>query len=136
MFAERLDDHDHRAPACRACDRHDHYLDHHPLGWLRSLLCSRCSSRNKPASNARSASFLSRFVWSLLAGAAMRILKSGGSSVGTPERVRATAAIIRRAQAERGPIAVVVSAFQGVTDQLLTLAERASRGDDYLPDLA
>ena len=63
----------------------------------------------------------------------MRILKFGGSSVGTPERLRAAAAIIQRAQAERGPVAVVVSAFQGVTDQLLALAERASHGDDYQP---
>src|SRR5690348_15858074 len=66
-----------------------------------------------------------------LAGLLMRILKFGGSSVGIPERLRAVAAIIRRAQAERGPVVVVVSAFQGVTDQLLALAERASHGDDY-----
>ncbi len=66
----------------------------------------------------------------------MRILKFGGSSVGTPERLRAVAAIIQRARAERGPIAVVVSAFQGVTDQLLTLAHQASHGDDYQPCFA
>lgn len=66
----------------------------------------------------------------------MRILKFGGSSVGTPERLRTVAAIIRRAQAERGPIAVVVSAFQGVTDQLLALAKRAAHGDDYQPRFA
>src|SRR5690348_12387560 len=71
-----------------------------------------------------------------LAGLPMRILKFGGSSLGTPERLRAAAAIIRRAQAERGPIAVVVSAFQGVTDQLLALAHQASHGDDYQPCFA
>jgi bifunctional aspartokinase / homoserine dehydrogenase 1 len=63
----------------------------------------------------------------------MRILKFGGSSVGTPERLRAAAAIIQQARAERGPVAVVVSAFHGVTDQLLALAERASHGEDCQP---
>ncbi len=58
----------------------------------------------------------------------MNILKFGGSSVGAPQRIRDIAAIVGTAAAE-GPVHVVVSAFQGVTDQLLQLGARASSGD-------
>lgn len=62
----------------------------------------------------------------------MKILKFGGSSVGTPERIASIIALVtdssRYAPGEvRG---VVVSAFQGVTDTLITLAHQASKGDD------
>ncbi|MEO8682222.1 MAG: bifunctional aspartate kinase/homoserine dehydrogenase I [Vicinamibacterales bacterium] len=59
----------------------------------------------------------------------MRILKFGGSSVSTPERVRAVVAIVRAARRE-GPAMVVVSAFGGVTDALVLAAAEAARGDD------
>ncbi|MBZ0267376.1 aspartate kinase, partial [bacterium] len=49
----------------------------------------------------------------------MRILKFGGTSVGSPERVRAVAAIVADARGAEEPLAVVVSAFGGVTDALL-----------------
>lgn len=58
----------------------------------------------------------------------MRVLKFGGSSLATPERVEAVVEIVAEA-AGRGPVAVVVSAFGGVTDALTDAAGRASRHD-------
>jgi bifunctional aspartokinase / homoserine dehydrogenase 1 len=58
----------------------------------------------------------------------MRVLKFGGSSVASPDRVRGVARIILDA-ARREPIIVVVSAFQGVTNQLLECARLAERGE-------
>lgn len=57
----------------------------------------------------------------------MKILKFGGSSVATPERIRAVIDIVKQAQKEE-PVAVVVSAFQGVTDQLIALVTLAGQG--------
>jgi aspartokinase/homoserine dehydrogenase 1 len=59
----------------------------------------------------------------------MKVLKFGGTSVGTPAAIRAVVAIARRALLE-GPAVVVVSAFGGVTNQLLTAVEAASRRDE------
>ena len=59
----------------------------------------------------------------------MKILKFGGSSLATPAAIRAVASIVlgaRRAE----PVLVVVSAFQGITDQLLDCAHLAEQGDD------
>jgi aspartokinase/homoserine dehydrogenase 1 len=58
----------------------------------------------------------------------VNILKFGGSSLATPATVRAAAAIMRDAR-RREPIVVVVSAFHGVTNQLLEGARLAERGD-------
>src|SRR5438874_1418116 len=58
----------------------------------------------------------------------MKILKFGGSSLATPERIRGVATIVLEA-AHAGPIIVVVSAFQGVTNQLIECARLAERGD-------
>ena len=58
----------------------------------------------------------------------MRVLKFGGSSLANPGRIRQVGRIlldIRRHE----PIVVVVSAFQGVTDQLVACAAAAERGD-------
>ncbi len=67
----------------------------------------------------------------------MRVLKFGGSSVGTPERVRDVGAIIQRRYEEtKGDVLVVVSAFQGVTDELCALPALAASGADYGPRLA
>ena len=52
-----------------------------------------------------------------------RILKFGGSSVGSPERINSVIEIIRKAYAHSSRIAVVVSAFGGVTDQLIALGK-------------
>lgn len=59
----------------------------------------------------------------------MRVLKFGGSSVGTPDAIRKVIEIIRDKQT-RTEIAVVVSAFRGVTDQLAETARLASGGGD------
>lgn len=61
----------------------------------------------------------------------MKVLKFGGSSVGTPERIRGVKKII---EAEPLPCVVVVSAFQGVTDTLKKISELASCHDlQYQP---
>ncbi|HEU0027306.1 MAG TPA: bifunctional aspartate kinase/homoserine dehydrogenase I [Ktedonobacterales bacterium] len=66
----------------------------------------------------------------------MRILKFGGSSVGSPERVRAASEIIqRRYQETGGDMLVVISAFQGVTDELCALTSLAAQGSGYRPQL-
>lgn len=53
----------------------------------------------------------------------MKVLKFGGTSVGTTENIRVVKQIIED-QAE--PCAVVVSAFGGVTDQIIHIATMAS----------
>lgn len=63
----------------------------------------------------------------------MNIIKFGGSSVATPERVMHIMDIIR-AKEDGGPLVVVVSAFGGVTDQLLRLSEVALQGDEKFQD--
>ena len=49
----------------------------------------------------------------------MKVLKFGGSSVGTPERIQSVKQIAER---EKGPVLIVVSALHGITDQLERLA--------------
>jgi aspartokinase/homoserine dehydrogenase 1 len=63
----------------------------------------------------------------------MKVLKFGGSSVATPERIRGVIDIVKSAlQAETSSdhIAVVVSAFGGVTDLLLQASLLAQVGND------
>jgi len=60
----------------------------------------------------------------------VRVLKFGGSSVATPDRIRAIGAIVLDATA-RAPVVVVVSAFAGVTDQLIACARRAGAGEPF-----
>src|ERR1700716_574309 len=61
----------------------------------------------------------------------MKILKFGGSSLATPDRIRAAARIVL-AEARAEQVIVVVSAFQGVTNQLIDCAHRAEKIDgDY-----
>ncbi len=63
----------------------------------------------------------------------MKILKFGGTSVAAPDRVRSVVEIVAAARAE-GPVAVVVSAFGGVTDELLAAARAAETGDTSFRD--
>ena len=58
----------------------------------------------------------------------MRVLKFGGSSLATPARIRDVGRILLDKQ-RREPVIVVVSAFQGVTNQLVECARLAERGD-------
>jgi aspartokinase/homoserine dehydrogenase 1 len=57
-----------------------------------------------------------------------RVLKFGGSSLATADRVKEVGRIVLNA-VEGIPAIVVVSAFQGVTNQLLDCARRAERRD-------
>ena len=62
----------------------------------------------------------------------MKILKFGGTSLKDEDRVRQVADIIL---AQKDSVAVVVSAFAGVTDRLIRMAEKAAQGDkSYLQD--
>ncbi|HET7839721.1 MAG TPA: aspartate kinase, partial [Rectinemataceae bacterium] len=56
----------------------------------------------------------------------MKVSKFGGSSVGSPEAIARMVGIV----AERGPRLIVVSAFSGVTDELLATAESAAAGEE------
>jgi aspartokinase/homoserine dehydrogenase 1 len=58
-----------------------------------------------------------------------KVLKFGGSSVANPERIREVSSIVLHA-AKKDRVIVVVSAFQGVTNQLLECARHAEAGDD------
>ena len=57
----------------------------------------------------------------------LKVLKFGGSSVGSPEALRRAAAIVR-AELPQGGL-VVVSALKGTTDRLLQAARAAGAGD-------
>ena len=56
----------------------------------------------------------------------MKVLKFGGSSLGSPARVRDVGRIVLDAH-QREPVVVVVSAFQGVTNQLVECARLAEQ---------
>ncbi|MEM1205595.1 MAG: aspartate kinase, partial [Acidobacteriota bacterium] len=62
----------------------------------------------------------------------MRVLKFGGTSVASPDAIRRVVDIVRTARGA-GPVAVVVSAFGGVTNALIELEGAAARRD---PDWA
>lgn len=66
---------------------------------------------------------------------ALRVLKFGGTSVGSAERIQAVARIVaERASTHR--VIVVVSAMAGVTSQLVAAAERAAKrepGVEHIP---
>ncbi len=68
----------------------------------------------------------------------MKILKFGGSSISTPERVQGVMDIVlRSAKRNRNRIAVVFSAFGGVTDNLISLSrEAAGHSNDYRSSFA
>ena len=57
----------------------------------------------------------------------MKVLKFGGTSIGSPERIRGVKKII---ESQSCPCLIVVSAFQGITDDLKLLSELASNRDD------
>jgi len=59
----------------------------------------------------------------------MKVLKFGGTSVGTPERIRGVKKII---ESQSTPCVIVISAFQGITDELKELCELASNNKKYI----
>ncbi|MEM1137119.1 MAG: bifunctional aspartate kinase/homoserine dehydrogenase I [Bacteroidota bacterium] len=64
----------------------------------------------------------------------MKVLKFGGTSVGTPESIKQVIEIVKAALQEEKTI-VVVSAFGGITDDLIHLSELAARGTETYRDL-
>lgn len=66
----------------------------------------------------------------------MKVLKFGGSSVGSAEAIKKVVAIIRSAAAESECV-IVLSAVQGTTDALIEAGRYAERGDDgYIATLS
>ncbi|MCE1188731.1 MAG: bifunctional aspartate kinase/homoserine dehydrogenase I [Ignavibacteria bacterium] len=62
----------------------------------------------------------------------MKVLKFGGSSVGKPKVIRQTASIIQESSGAR---AVVLSAYQGITDKLILMAKLAGARDRKYEDV-
>ncbi len=58
----------------------------------------------------------------------LQVMKFGGTSVGSAERIRGAAELVAAAARERD-VVVVVSAMAGVTNALVDAANRAGRGD-------
>ncbi len=64
----------------------------------------------------------------------MKVLKFGGTSVGTPERIRGVKKII---ESQSSDCLVIVSAFQGITDELKQASELAcARNDEFKVQLS
>jgi aspartokinase/homoserine dehydrogenase 1 len=63
----------------------------------------------------------------------MRVLKFGGTSVGSAERIRGVADIVARGAREGGPLLLVISAVGGVTDILVRGAAAAAAGEPVGP---
>jgi aspartokinase/homoserine dehydrogenase 1 len=65
------------------------------------------------------------------------VMKFGGTSVGSPEAVRKLIAIVQKRQKKERVAAVVVSAFSGVTNQLIEIGTKAATNDEsYKTQLA
>ncbi|MEM9833529.1 MAG: bifunctional aspartate kinase/homoserine dehydrogenase I [Bacteroidota bacterium] len=60
----------------------------------------------------------------------MKVLKFGGTSVGSAESIKIVADIVAQYQREQVHCAVVVSAMGGVTDRLLAISQAAAEGDE------
>src|SRR5262245_17862858 len=66
----------------------------------------------------------------------LRVLKFGGTSVGSTERIRAVVSLVAQ-RTDRERLVLVVSALSGVTNDLIDAAQRAARGERVrLVDLA
>lgn len=64
----------------------------------------------------------------------MKILKFGGTSISSSKRIQNVTAIIREQWECCSPIAVVVSAFGGVTDALIQISQQAVKTDRSYSD--
>lgn len=65
----------------------------------------------------------------------MKVLKFGGSSVGTPERILSIVSILKSYYDRGDNFTVVFSAFGGVTDALIEMARLASEGNPAYQDV-
>lgn len=66
----------------------------------------------------------------------MKVLKFGGSSVGSPEAIRSLLKIVSDTKKEGESLVVVCSAMQGVTQNLLRLIDMAAKGEDVAADVS
>ena len=64
----------------------------------------------------------------------MKVLKFGGSSVGTPERIKSIIGILKEYRKRGEKFTVVFSAFSGVTDSLIEMATKAANADTSYMD--
>lgn len=64
----------------------------------------------------------------------MRILKFGGSSVSTPERIKNVINILKDKYDQDPSFSVVFSAFGGVTDALISISKQAAAGNEQYHD--
>ena len=60
----------------------------------------------------------------------MKVLKFGGSSVGTPQRIEQLILILDKYHKRGDTFTVAFSAFSGITDSLLEMATLAAKGDE------
>ncbi|WP_443936819.1 bifunctional aspartate kinase/homoserine dehydrogenase I [Pedobacter sp. MW01-1-1] len=60
----------------------------------------------------------------------MKVLKFGGTSVGSAENIKTLLKIVAQEKEKSKPV-VVLSAMSGVTNLLTDMAEKAERGEDY-----
>ena len=60
----------------------------------------------------------------------MKVLKFGGSSVATPERILTIVDILQKYKQRGDQFTVIFSAFGGVTDALIEMGRLASAGDE------
>lgn len=65
----------------------------------------------------------------------MKVLKFGGSSVGTPARIRGIIEILKDYYSRGEKFTVVFSAFSGITDSLIKMASLAAHGDESYQSL-
>lgn len=65
----------------------------------------------------------------------MKLLKFGGTSVGSAESIKIVADIVAAYHRNQVKCAVVVSAMSGVTDKLILLSEKAASGDESYLEL-
>lgn len=65
----------------------------------------------------------------------MKVMKFGGSSIGTPERVKYVTDIIKEAANNNDTVAVVLSAFGNSTDQLVEMSRIAGSGEIQYKEL-
>ena len=63
----------------------------------------------------------------------MKVLKFGGTSVGSVESILSLKAIVEK-EAKKQPVIVVVSALGGITDKLLLTSRMALSGDEHYRD--
>jgi bifunctional aspartokinase / homoserine dehydrogenase 1 len=65
----------------------------------------------------------------------MKVLKFGGTSVGTPDTIKGLLQILKDYYQRGERFTVVFSAFSKVTDTLIEMATKASKGDEHYRDV-